>query len=89
MHVAYCPCITLNIALVPQCIATALLEIPTLIALFFRDFDAELIGPLPEPGWSGDNGDFWVAPRCAPKGWPHGVDGCKVQYKRRPKQANL
>lgn len=61
----------------------ALLEIPTLIALFFREFDAELQGLLPQPGWNGDDGNFWVAPRCGPLGWPYGIDDCRVRYRRR------
>ena len=28
------------------------LELPTLVALFVRTFDAELIDPIPEPNWA-------------------------------------
>lgn len=58
------------------------LEISTLIALFLRDFDAELLGPLPEPDW-----DYVVA-SVRPKGWPHDFN-LRVRYTRRTPQAKL
>eukprot|EP01065_Artemidia_motanka_P025703 TRINITY_DN30687_c0_g1_i1.p1 TRINITY_DN30687_c0_g1~~TRINITY_DN30687_c0_g1_i1.p1 ORF type:complete len:464 (+),score=129.74 TRINITY_DN30687_c0_g1_i1:61-1452(+) len=60
----------------------AMLEVPTLIALFLRDFDAELMGELPEPDW-----DYVVA-SVRPKGWPHKFS-LPIRYTRRQKSARL
>jgi 24-hydroxycholesterol 7alpha-hydroxylase len=52
------------------------LELPTLVAMFLRDFDAELIDPVPEPDWS------YVVASVRPKGWPHSFKN-KIKFSRR------
>jgi len=54
------------------------LELPTLVAMFVRDFDCELIDPLPEPDWG------YVVASVRPKGWPHEFPN-KVKFSRRAK----
>ena len=54
----------------------ALLEIPILVALFFRDFDVELIDPIPEADWTN------VVASVRPVGWPYNTN-CNVKYTRR------
>jgi cytochrome P450 len=54
------------------------LELPTLVALFVREFDCELIDPLPEPDWG------YVVASVRPKGWPHNFPN-KVKFSRRVK----
>jgi len=54
----------------------ALLEIPTLVAIFMRDFDTELVGLLPEPDWDE------VLAVVRPEGWPNETN-CRVQYTCR------
>lgn len=54
------------------------LELPILVALFVREFDCELIDPLPEPDWG------YVVASVRPKGWPHAFPN-KVQFSRRTK----
>merc|ERR1719198_814268 len=52
------------------------LELPTLVAMFIRDFDAELIDPLPEPDWG------HVVASVRPKGWPYNFPN-KIKFARR------
>lgn len=52
------------------------LELPTLVALFIRSFDAELIDPIPEPDWS------YVVASVRPKGWPHNFPN-RIHFRRR------
>jgi cytochrome P450 len=59
-----------------------LLELPTLVALFLREFDAQLIDPLPEPDWS------YVVASVRPKGWPHKFPN-KISFSRRRKHSKL
>lgn len=54
----------------------AMLEIPILVALFFRDFDVELMDPVPEAEWEN------VVASVRPKGWPFNTN-CRVKYERR------
>lgn len=54
------------------------LELSTLVALFVREFDCELIDPLPEPDWA------YVVASVRPKGWPHNFPN-KVKFSRRAK----
>jgi len=58
------------------------LELPTLVALFIREFDAQLIDPVPEPDWS------YVVASVRPKGWPHDFPN-KIKYSRRNKKSKL
>lgn len=58
------------------------LELPTLVALFIREFDAHLIDPLPEPDWS------YVVASVRPKGWPHNFAN-KIKFTRRGKASKL
>lgn len=60
----------------------AALEVPTLVALFLRDYDAELLGDMPEPDWE------YVVASVRPKGWPHEVK-LPVKYTRRAQAARL
>ncbi len=50
----------------------ALGEIPTLLALFFREFDAELIDPLPEEDW--ENVVAMVGPKAG--------QACRMKFKK-------
>jgi len=52
------------------------LELPTLVAMFVRDFDVQLIDPIPEPDWS------YVVASVRPKGWPHNFPN-KIKFVRR------
>jgi cytochrome P450 len=58
------------------------LELPTLVSLFVREFDAQLIDPLPEPDWS------YVVASVRPKGWPHNFAN-KIKFTRRKKPSKL
>jgi cytochrome P450 len=58
------------------------LELPTLVALFIREFDAQLIDPLPEPDWG------YVVASVRPKGWPHNFPN-KIKFSRRRKTSKL
>jgi len=51
-------------------------EIPLLIALFLRDFDTELLDPMPEADWDR------VVASVRPQGWPYDTN-CRVAFKRR------
>jgi len=52
----------------------ALLEIPTLIALFMREFDAELVDPMPSANWQA------VLAAVLPEGT------CKLKFRRKMEQ---
>lgn len=52
------------------------LELPTLVALFIRNFDAALVDPIPEADWS------YVVASVRPKGWPHSFPN-KIRFSRR------
>lgn len=54
----------------------AMLEIPILVALFFRDFDTKLLDPVPEADWER------VVASVRPVGWPYDTN-CRVQFTRR------
>jgi len=54
----------------------AMLEIPILVGLFFRDFDTELVDPVPAADWSN------VVASVRPVGWPYNTN-CNVRYVRR------
>jgi len=58
------------------------LELPTLVALFIREFDCQLIDPVPEADWS------YVVASVRPKGWPHDFPN-KVKFSRRKKSSKL
>jgi len=54
----------------------AMLEIPILTALFFRDFDTELVDPVPAADWEK------VVASVRPQGWPYNTN-CRVKFTRR------
>jgi len=58
------------------------LELPTVVALFIREFDCQLIDPVPEADWS------YVVASVRPKGWPHDFPN-KVKFSRRKKSSKL
>ncbi len=57
----------------------AQLEIPILVGLFFRDFDTELVDPMPPADWER------VVASVRPVGWPYKTN-CRVHFKRVKKQ---
>jgi len=58
----------------------AQLEIPILVGLFFRDFETELLNPVPPPDWG------VVVASVRPEGWPYKTN-CNVRYVRRAAKA--
>ena len=54
----------------------AMLEIPILVGLFFREFDTSLADPVPPADWD------TVVASVRPKGWPYDTN-CRVKYVRR------
>jgi len=51
------------------------LELPTLVAMFVRSFDVELIDPISEVEWK-------VGAPGRPKGWPHNIKD-RIRFSRR------
>lgn len=54
----------------------AQLEIPILVGLFFRDFEASLVDKVPDADWTN------VVASVRPVGWPYNTN-CRVKYVRR------
>jgi len=50
-----------------------------LVGLFFRDFDTELMDPMPSADWER------VVASVRPVGWPYKTN-CRVHFKRVKKQ---
>lgn len=52
------------------------LELPSLVALFVKTFDVQMVDPLPEADWA------YVVASVRPKGWPHNFEN-KIRFSRR------